>query len=110
MPPASRAAHATDHTRLRLVGDDQVHGIATQAGDERPDRAYVAVEARRTHEVRLALDGDTEVAGGELDVGVVADDDDVIVVGERSDEVADPLFGPTAAVAGDDVEHADGAR
>ena len=48
--------------------------------------------------------------GGELDVGVVADDDDVLVVAERGDDVADPLLGPAAPVARHDVEHAHGAR
>ena len=67
-------------------------------------------ELRDLFEVRLALDGDLEVPRRELGVGVVADDDDVLVITEGGDDVADPLLGPTAPIARHDVEHAHGAR
>ena len=80
-PPGESGRHPADDAGLRLVGDHEIDPVPTQTGPRATRTARTSCgEARRADEVRLALDGDTEVARGELDVGVVADDDDVLVV------------------------------
>ena len=95
--PVSARRDPTDDPGLGLVGDEQIRRVVPQSTAGGEHRTHVEMRARRSHEMAVHHDRYREVVAGQFEIGVVADDDEVLGVRERGDKITQPLFGSSAA-------------